>query len=104
MVVFCTLYLFLIKVSFTFVIQHITYMQMFVDQCSYPAWTPVTVVIQDGEVWEFYSHFSSWPFVDLRLAEKSFALYLPVVKEPDIPPAASCDIKVLHTLPCSILN
>lgn len=76
--------------------------QLFVAQCSYPKWTPVTVVIQDGEVWEFYSHFSSSPFVDLRLAERSSALYLPPQKEPDFPAPANSQTKVTRGVSGSI--
>ena len=53
-------------------------------------------MIQDGEVWEFYSHFSSWPFVDLRLAKRSSALYLPPQKEPDFPAPTNSQTKVTH--------
>ena len=73
-------------------------MQMFVAHCSYPEWTPITVVIQDGEVWEFYSHFSSWPFIDLRLSEKASSLYLPVQKEPKFASPANSQIKVGKTV------
>ena len=68
--------------------------QLFVRQCSYPKWTPVTVVIQDGEVWQFYSHFSSWPFVNLKLSKRSHALYLPVQAEPEFPPPDNIQVKV----------
>ncbi len=52
------------------------------------------MVIQDGEVWEFYSHFSSWPFVDLKLAERFSALYLPTQNEPDFPAPTNSQTKV----------
>lgn len=77
--------------------------QLFVAQCSYPKWTPVTVVTQDGEVWEFYSHFSSWPFVDLTLVERSSALFLPTQKEPDFPAPTNSQTKVTHNVMLSVV-
>ena len=58
--------------------------QMFIIHNSYPKWTPVSIMTQDGETTHFLNHFPSWPCVDLNLASKSKELHLPFVQQPEV--------------------
>lgn len=57
---------------------------MFIIHNSYPKWTPVTVMIQDGETEEFMNQFKFRPSVKLSLAAKSAQLYLPTIRPPEV--------------------
>ena len=57
-------------------ITNISYLQLFLTYRSYTSMVPVTVVTEGGETDEFCAHFSSWPLIDLSLAQRTERLRL----------------------------
>lgn len=59
--------------------------ELFITQRSYPKHTPVTIVTEGGETWQFCAHFEWWLDVRLKLSPQAERLRLgSEVNEPEI--------------------